>query len=407
MKQRAWGMWGVAVTFVLFQFGLQLSSGQIVDGLMQSFALTAFGGGLLASVYYYIYVLLQAPAGFLIDKYGVRRLLAGGALTCGLGCFLFGGAPVVWLAALGRLLMGLGAAFAFVGTLNIVGRWFSSQQFTVMAALSETLGMLGAIGAAFSLATAVHYYGWRVCMIGAGCGAVGLSILLWCCVRDRKLPPLEMHLVEVERFWQTFKWIVRNPVLWLAGLYSGVLFSVITVFVALWGIPFFMRVHGWSIIQSTLMCNLVFLGVAMGGPVLGWLDARVSFRRTLFVLESVMVTVLLTVLLWYPTMPIGWLVACLLSMGIFASGYILIFGVGNEAAPPARQGSAMGFINMLSVLTAPLFQPLVGGILTYLAGERVASNLFTVPVRDFQQALMVLPVLTLCAAVLALKLPAK
>src|SRR3990167_4222248 len=131
MKQRAWGMWGVAVTFVLFQFGLQLSSGQIVDGLMQSFALTAFGGGVLASVYYYIYVLLQAPAGFLIDRYGVRRLLSMGAATCGIGCFVFGWAPTIGWAVLGRLLMGFGAAFAFVGALNIVSRWFAIRQFTL------------------------------------------------------------------------------------------------------------------------------------------------------------------------------------------------------------------------------------------------------------------------------------
>ncbi len=72
----AWLIWGVSAAFVLFQFFLQLSSGEMVGGLMKSFGLTALGGGVLASAYYYIYVALQTPAGMLMDRYGPRLLLS-------------------------------------------------------------------------------------------------------------------------------------------------------------------------------------------------------------------------------------------------------------------------------------------------------------------------------------------
>ena len=73
-------VWFTSLIFVLFQFFLQLSSAQIVTGLMQSFTLSAFGAGLLASMYYYVYVTLQIPSGMLVDRYGPRRLLTVGSL---------------------------------------------------------------------------------------------------------------------------------------------------------------------------------------------------------------------------------------------------------------------------------------------------------------------------------------
>src|SRR3984957_11174190 len=93
----AWIVWGTSAVFLLFQFFLQLSSADIVGGLMESFSLTALGASVLASTYYYIYVTLQAPAGILIDRFGPRRLLTLGALVCALGCWLFASSQqLVW-----------------------------------------------------------------------------------------------------------------------------------------------------------------------------------------------------------------------------------------------------------------------------------------------------------------------
>ena len=73
---RAWMVWFVSLCFVLFQFFLQLSSAEMIGGLMKSFSLNASGGSLLAGSYYYVYVLLQSPAGMMIDRYGPRRVLS-------------------------------------------------------------------------------------------------------------------------------------------------------------------------------------------------------------------------------------------------------------------------------------------------------------------------------------------
>ncbi|WP_309567576.1 MFS transporter [Coxiella-like endosymbiont] len=124
---------------------------------MKSFSLSAFGGGILASSYYYIYVMLQTPAGLLIDRFGPRRLLSLGALICAFGCLLFGSAHLLIWAIIGRLLMGFGAAFAFVGSLNVIAKWFPPKRFVLMAAVAETIGMSGTlVGGFFSRFRSMH-----------------------------------------------------------------------------------------------------------------------------------------------------------------------------------------------------------------------------------------------------------
>ena len=69
----AWSVWFVAAAFTLFQFFLQLSSGVMIDALMKSFSLAAFGAGILAGSYYYIYTALQIPAGERRENVEVER----------------------------------------------------------------------------------------------------------------------------------------------------------------------------------------------------------------------------------------------------------------------------------------------------------------------------------------------
>ena len=181
---QAYSVWGVALLFVLFQFFIQLSSGEIVNGLMKSFQLTAFGGGFLASAYYYIYVALQTPAGILMGRYGPRKLLSLGAAVLMVGSIVFASAHWLVVAFLGRLLMGTGAAFAFVGTLHLTDKWFPRDRFAFMTGLVELGGMLGTLVGVFWLAHFVELIGWRQCMyFVAGFSGV-LSIILALVLRD-------------------------------------------------------------------------------------------------------------------------------------------------------------------------------------------------------------------------------
>jgi MFS family permease len=399
-KMLAWIVWSVSAVFLLFQFFLQLSSADIVGGLMESFALNALGASVLASTYYYVYVTLQAPAGILIDRFGPRLLLTVGALICGLGCWIFSNSIQLFWAIAGRLLMGTGAAFAFVGSLSLIARWFPINQFAVMVAIAETVGMLGALFGGTLLAHLVIHFGWRASIQGAGVLAVAISVLLWAVVRDSPPRSVPVPLPPTD-FWYNIKVLAKNKKVWINGGYSGLMFAVQTVFIALWGVQFIQVTHQVSLTLAAFVCNLVFIGVSIGGPVLAWLDSRYACRRPITIGGALLTMVLISAVIYIPQLPVWAVGVLMLLLGFTGSAYVLTFVIANEVVPSYMRSTSVGFTNMLSVGSAPLLQPLAGFLLALSSHHGTHYT-----VHQYQFALSILPLGLLIAAYLARHLPA-
>ncbi|WP_332247941.1 MFS transporter [Legionella tunisiensis] len=135
-------IWLVGVSFVLFQFFLQLSSGVIIGAIMHDMQLSAWQAGLLSSSFYYVYTSMQIPVGMLFDRKNTRLLLTLNALLCTIGCIFFAQSTSLFSLIIGRLLIGAGSAFAFVGLSHLLRQHFPLKQFAFMIGLSETLGFL-------------------------------------------------------------------------------------------------------------------------------------------------------------------------------------------------------------------------------------------------------------------------
>ena len=393
----AWWVWFVAAVFVLFQFFLQLSSGEVISALMKTFALSAFGGGVLVSSYYYIYVLLQTPAGILMDRYGPRGALSGGAFFVCIGGLIFAAAKTVLFALLGRILMGAGSAFAFVGCLNVISIWFPIRRFALMAAIVETAGMLGAIIGNFWLAQCIQKMGWRHCMLIAAIFAGILSFFLVLIVRNaprqKKLPATTVVRASIR---VCLKKLIHNPIVWINGIYSGLMFSIVTVFIALWAIPFFEWSHHLDLVKATLVTATLYVGVAIGGPIIGWLDNKTRWRRQMMIFDAFFASFCLFIVISDVHLSLLEIGLFLFLTGMCASSYVLTFAIANEIASPENNAMCIGFTNMLCVIFAPILQPLVGFLMTHLDGKTP---------HYFQWAMSVVPLFLLVAAVIGFFLP--
>ena len=382
-----WIIWIVALGFVLLQFTFQLSTGEIVNGLMQDFHLTALGGGVLASAYYYVYVLLQAPAGMLIDRFGARRLLSVGAVVVALGCAMFASTHYLLIAILSRVIVGAGAAFAFVGLLRLIRKWFVPHRFGLMVGISETVGMTGSIIGTFGLATSLSVYGWRHAMMIAAIIACVLAILLWIFVRDAPKKIVRLRQFPRRLFIHRLARLFASRRVWLNGLYSGLMFSVVSVFAALWAVPFLQVQHHLSLLYATGASDLVFIGVALGCPLIGWLDSRFLIRRYLLIALPIVAACLLACIVCITNMPVIIFIVILLMLGLSVSSYMLNFVVADEITPPMMRSTHMGIVNMLSIGTAPIMQPLVGLLLALMA-RHAGVSVHSYVLLDYQIALL-------------------
>ena len=404
----AWSVWVVSALFVLFQFFLQLSSGEIISGLMKTFALTAFGAGVLVSSYYYIYVLLQVPAGMLIDRYGSRGILSAGAWVVCVGSLLFATAKSPYLALLGRVMMGGGSAFAFVGCLNVISIWFPARRFAFMVAIVETAGMAGAISGNFWLADVVSKWGWQQCMLFAAIFAGILSVFLFLIVRDT---PRKKNNAVIKKnstaLWTGLQLLLHKPVVWINGVYSGLSFSIVTTFTALWAIPFLEVSHHIHLLKASMVDAVLYIGVAVGGPILGWLDSRTHWRRTIMIVNALFAALCLFAVIFISHLPLFAVAVLLFFAGVGASGYVLTFAIANEVATEDNAATSIGLTNMLCVVFAPILQPLIGFLVTWMNHRDGLSEVLSQSISHFEWAMSVIPFLMILAAFLAFFLPAR
>ena len=106
--RRRWFALGIVALAYILSFFQRFAPAGIAQDLAASFETSAASLGILAATYFYVYTLMQVPTGILVDTLGPRRILALGGLIGGAGSFLFGFAPSLELALVGRTLIGLG-----------------------------------------------------------------------------------------------------------------------------------------------------------------------------------------------------------------------------------------------------------------------------------------------------------
>ena len=136
--------------------------------LAAAFETSAASLGVLAATYFYVYTLMQVPTGILADTLGPRRILALGGLIGGAGSFLFGMAPTLELALVGRTLIGLGVSVTFIAMLKLIAVWFEENRFATMVGICMLIGNLGSVLAGAPLSAVAQATGWRGVFIGVG-----------------------------------------------------------------------------------------------------------------------------------------------------------------------------------------------------------------------------------------------
>lgn len=388
---------GVGVAFVLFQFFLQLSFGVVVSAIIPELKLSAFSAGLLSSAFYYVYTTLQIPVGLLFDRKSTRNLLAFNAGLCALGCFIFANGHSLPTLFVGRLIIGAGSAFAFVGVSHLIRSNFPLNRFALLIGLAETLSFTLTVLGMLFLGHLTHRFGWRSLMDAAG--GIGLLIAMLCW---RYLPSgTPVFLKSPPILAQTLQLLKDRRVL-ANGLFAGLGFSVITVFAALWAVPFLTIKLNCSLQTAGALDALIFLGAAASCPLFGWLATRLPKRRPLLTASCLLTALLILLLIYLPSHNLLLTGALLFAIGLFCGGYMLAFAIGNELVPAHARSACTGFTNTFAMLTAPLIQPFIGWLLDVQTLHSLKPG-----VAEYQTALLILPSALLLAGFLVWLVPEK
>lgn len=390
-------IWTVSVLFVLFQFFLQLSSGVVLGAIMHDMHFTALTIGALSAAFYIVYTSLQIPVGVLFDCKNPRIILSSTSLLCGIGCFVFASSTSVLGLFLGRIIIGIGSAFAFVGLSHQLREHFPARQFSFMIGMSETIGLLATVVGIISLGAIITECGWREFIKGAGWMGFMISFLSWL-----NIPSQPASKTPMNHYWQQIISILGNKKLWINGAFIGLTFSIVTIFGAMWASPFIQLKLNCNIKEASFITALFFLGTAISCPLFGWLGTRLSRRKPLIFTSALLTTILFCILVYCPIQHPVYIGSLMFLVGLCCGSYILTFPIANELAPIGSLSTCTGFINTLALVTTPIVQPLVGFLL-----DLCSENKGIYTLANYQVALLVIPGSLLIACVLACHLPEK
>ncbi|NQU56325.1 MAG: MFS transporter [Rhodospirillales bacterium] len=385
-----WLVWGLAAGFYCYGFFQRVAPSVMVNELMVEFSVSAAALGNLSAFYFYAYASLQLPIGVMIDHWGARRMLVGAAILCGAGSLLFAKADSLTMAYLGRLLIGAGAGFTWVGTLKLVAQWMPPKRFAMVSGMTLMLGMIGAIAGQAPLAAAVSAFGWRDTLSAAALVAFALAVLIWLIVRERvddtmgpvsPVSPVSNDDMgaETRGLLDGLKETMNNRQSWYAAIYGGTMTASILAFAGLWGVPYLMQAYGLERPAAAASTSLMLVGWGIGAPLFGWVSDRIEMRRLPMLVCSVIVLFLFLGLVYIPDLPLGAARTLLFLHGFFNGGMVICFAVSREHNRPKQGGVTLGFVNMMVMSSGAFFQPFIGWLLdvnwdgTLKAGARVYS----------------------------------
>jgi MFS transporter, ACS family, glucarate transporter len=157
--------------------------------------------GLLSTALLIGYTLFQAPAGWLADRFGPRRVLTGGVLWWGIFTALTAAVPrsiatpLIALIAI-RFLLGAGEAIVYPASNQFVSRWIPTQERGAANGLIFAGVGAGSGLSPFLVTYTMAHHGWRfsfwVCaLIGCAAGAV------WY-LAARDTPEQHTHVSQLE-----------------------------------------------------------------------------------------------------------------------------------------------------------------------------------------------------------------
>ncbi len=366
---RAWLIWTIGVFAYLVAVSQRTSFGVVGLEATERFHASAAEISFFTVLQLLVYAGLQIPVGILVDRFGSRAMIAGGAILMCLGQLQLAFAVNIPGGVLGRVLVGAGDAMTFISVIRLIPLWFAPARVPLITQLTGMSGQLGQLFSVVPFALILHLAGWTPAFLTlAGMSGVAVVMAL---VLLRDLPPGHPRSDKVQGLRATGASLSRawrQPGTRL-GLWSHftIQFSG-TVFAMTWGYPFLISAQGLDTgVVSVLMA--VYVAAAMAtGPLIGRFVSRHPLRRSTMVLLIAGATAVAwgAVLLMPGRSPLWLLAGLVVVLAIGGPGSMIGFDFARTFNPAHRIGTATGIVNVGGFIAALVCIYLVGLVLDLL-----------------------------------------
>ena len=387
--------WLVCVSSSLFFFyefiqGNMFAS--IADNIMQDFHIQADKMTYLSSIYYLSNVLFLFIAGMVLDRFSTKKTILIAMTFCVLSTFLLAHAHSFYLALLCRFITGIGSAFCFLGPVRLASCWFPARRMAMVTGVIVTIAMTGGMIAQYPMAKLVSQVGWREALMVVGWVGVAILVLMMIGIVDKQHV---VHANATPTKKKTILEIVRQAYLnsqtLRAALYTSLMNMAIAVFGAMMGSLYLMQRMGVSKEDAAFVNSFLFLGVILGGPVLGYISDRIGLRvAPMKWAVSIALAIILVVL--YVPVSLSAMKYLFFLLGFFTAGQVISYALVAESSPPSITATAVSVVSLLTQGGYIVYQNLFSWLLIQHGGMQMVNGVPVYSLADYDSAAIILPV---------------
>jgi len=341
--------------FAFIQMNLLNSLG---SKLGDFFCITTHQLGILSAVYIYSSAFLLFPAGILLDRLPIKRILLLGIFLTTLGALFLSIAHTFFQVIVSRLIAGSGHGFALLSCLRFVTLYLPTHRHGLVNGLILTLALLGGLIAQFPLSWLTDRIDLK--MILQLQVFLGLFILLLIYLLIPNLNNYACNNFKSRILKKEIKNACQSIENWLAGLYAWFTYVPLMFFGALLGVKYLITMHQLTTIDASSVTSMLFIGTMIGSPLMGLISDLLKERYSLMILGPLVATGLIAILYLGRPFSNNALMAIFFLMGFFTSTASLIYPIIAENNPKHSTGTALGITNIIIMAGTASSQLLFG-----------------------------------------------
>lgn len=371
-ERRRWFIVGVIFIITVFSYVDRQVVSILKPILKEEFSLDDIGYALIINVFTICYAVMYPVSGWLVDKFGARRIMFWGVVIWSLSSIGSGLVRNLIPFAFFRSILGLAEPTTYPAQINVVTKWFSGRLRATANSISVAGGTIGSVIAPPLIAWLVISFSWYAAFIIPG--LIGIVVaLIWLLIYREPPRGYVQDTISSESDSAkapAFTW----GQLWSKKSLWGILLIRFTTdpvwyFILFWLPGFLMEESGLSLSQLGMVGWIPFMVASLGGiGTSAWSDWMVRRGKPALHSRKVMLSyvaflapvILIPDSLGVPVTIIKFSILAAVALSWIYTGSVLIA----ETFPVNNVASVLGIAGGFGAGGAVIFNYLIGQYMT-------------------------------------------
>ncbi|AJI53812.1 MFS transporter [Francisella philomiragia] len=388
-------IWFACAFFYALEYFVRSSTGALLDGFTEEpYNLTLAATAMFSSSFYWSYIISQIPAGILVDKFGIKRVMIVSSAIFSVAMLIATIAHNESMLLAYRILAGFGGGFAILCAIKAIAIWLPNRLFPAFTGLTQFVLYVGATLSAAPLVLLARHL--SISQIMALIFIISVILLLVSIFIIRVHPDYSKQNKQNEQKTSNLKDIItvfKNKQIWFNGFYCFTIYGTTVLFADLWGIKY-LQLSGFSQANAGYCTSLIFIGVAISSPIWGVIASVFDGEKKFLLIAPVFGFFIVTYLLFFNTsFPVA-VILCIL-FGAVQAVHVLNYSALRNTVSATQIATGLAVVNMFLPLSGGILQPTTGALITHL--KQSHETLYA-----FQSTLIIIPILMILSFVIAL-----